>query len=112
MQRSEYWAGHLAAIEQEGLSTKAYAEREGLSKAALYYWRKVLKARSHLNQEKTGSGTAFVAVQLTETGGSGRSAPAPSSVVRLPGSVVLELVSVPDPAWLAMLCQTFCRRAL
>lgn len=112
MQRSEYWASHLAVIEQEGVSTKAYAEREGLSKAALYHWRKVLKARSHLKPEKTGAGTAFVAVTLAQGPESAVVAPAQSCVLRLPGAIVLELVSVPDTAWLAMLCQTFSRRAL
>ncbi|QTQ30901.1 hypothetical protein [Aromatoleum bremense] len=40
---SEYWSRHLAAIETERITTKAYAEREGLSVAALYHlpskWR-------------------------------------------------------------------------
>ncbi len=31
------WAAHLAAIEAEGISTQAYARREGISAATLYY---------------------------------------------------------------------------
>jgi transposase len=112
MQRSEYWAGHLAAIEQEGLSTKAYAEREGLSRAALYHWRKVLKARSCLKPEKTGAGTEFVAVTLAQAPGPAVAAPAQSCVLRLPGAIVLELVSVPEPAWLIALSEGLSRRAL
>lgn len=39
---SEFWLSHLSAIEAEGITTKAYAEREGLSPQALYAWRKRL----------------------------------------------------------------------
>lgn len=41
-ERSEFWWSHLSAIEAEGITTKAYAEREGLSPQALYQWRKRL----------------------------------------------------------------------
>ena len=30
-ERSKFWLSHLSAIEAEGITTKAYAEREGLS---------------------------------------------------------------------------------
>ena len=35
-ERRAFWLSHLSAIEAEGISTKAYAEREGLSAQALY----------------------------------------------------------------------------
>ncbi len=35
-ERSKFWLSHLSAIEAEGITTKAYAEREGLSPQALY----------------------------------------------------------------------------
>lgn len=35
---AETWSRHLAAIEAEGITTRAYAEREGLSVASLYGW--------------------------------------------------------------------------
>ena len=35
-ERSTFWLSHLSAIEAEGITTKAYAEREGLSPQALY----------------------------------------------------------------------------
>ena len=41
-ERAEYWSRHLAAIATEGISTLAYAKREGLAVASLYYWRKRL----------------------------------------------------------------------
>ena len=34
-ERSTFWLSHLSAIEAEGITTKAYAEREGLSPQAL-----------------------------------------------------------------------------
>jgi len=34
-ERAAYWSGHLAAIEREGITTRAYATREGLSVGAL-----------------------------------------------------------------------------
>lgn len=37
-ERSKFWLSHLSAIEAGGISTKAYAEREGLSPQALYQW--------------------------------------------------------------------------
>lgn len=43
-ERSTFWLSHLSAIEAEGITTKAYAEREGLSPQALYQWRKRLVA--------------------------------------------------------------------
>ncbi|MGL1835122.1 IS66 family insertion sequence element accessory protein TnpA, partial [Rhodocyclaceae bacterium SMB388] len=39
-EKSQFWLSHLSAIETEGITTKAYAEREGLSVKALYQWRK------------------------------------------------------------------------
>jgi hypothetical protein len=41
----EFWRGHLAAIEVEDISTKAYAEREGLDVRKLYEWRRRLRDR-------------------------------------------------------------------
>ena len=51
-ERSEFWLSHLSAIEAEGITTKAYAQREGLSPQALYQWRKrlVADARPHRTQ--------------------------------------------------------------
>ena len=39
----QYWSKHLAAIAAEGVSSKAYAKREGLAVASLYFWRRRLK---------------------------------------------------------------------
>jgi hypothetical protein len=94
-----FWSQHLAAIEAEGITTKAYAEREKLSVTALYQWRR------RLNVEAAGSqGVAqrdveasrhwLVPVRLTT------SRPE-RCVLAFTPSLQLELAGLPDPQWLA-----------
>jgi transposase-like protein len=40
----EFWAPHVAAIEQESVPTAEYAKRHGLALHSLYYWRQKIKA--------------------------------------------------------------------
>jgi hypothetical protein len=95
----QYWSAHLAAIANEPITTKAYAEREGLSVASLYYWRKRLKADAAAETAATSPAKRqLVPMQV-----------APSSQSRVactltlaPG-VHLELSQLPDPQWLASL---------
>lgn len=106
MKREAYWAGHLAAIEREGVSTKAYAEREGLSAAALYQWRGVLKKRATEGEPQCYGD--FVAVQCAQA------APISSAVVctlKLAGALTLELSVLPSVAWLAALGVALAREA-
>lgn len=98
----EFWSGHLSAITAEGITTMAYAKREGLSSSALYYWRKHLK-----NGVATGALTAspvavrptrqFVPVQVSDMSQAARCSLTVAPDVRL------ELVQLPDPEWLAAL---------
>ena len=60
-ERSTFWLSHLSAIEAEGITTKAYAEREGLSPQALYQWRKRLVAGGRRSRAKLGG---FVPIQI------------------------------------------------
>ncbi len=60
-ERSDFWLSHLSAIEAEGISTKAYAEREGLSAQALYQWRTRLITGHHPDQARLGG---FVPIQV------------------------------------------------
>jgi len=97
MGKAEYWAEHLAAIEAEGVRTRAYAPRQGLSAASLYTWRWRLKGG--------GAGLAplparggFMAVQLR-----------PSSeplrcTLTIGGGATLALSQMPSPQWVAALC--------
>lgn len=91
--RRDFWLQHLAAIEREGVTTKAYAEREGLSVGALYQWRRELKAPA---PHCVGGG--FVAVELE------RPARTERCLLRLSGGVALELAQLPGPNWVAALC--------
>lgn len=97
----QYWSDHLAAIAAEGVQTKAYAEREGLSVSALYYWRKRLKAEGSTQARALPvmpqAGRQFVPVQISDT-----SACVPCSLILAPG-VRLELAQLPSAQWLAAL---------
>ena len=42
----DWWRVHLQRIEAEELTTKAYADREGLDVQSLYYWRKVFRSET------------------------------------------------------------------
>lgn len=95
--RAEHWAGHLAAIEAEGVSIKAYAERAGISAAALYGWRRRLNGRPAAGAPSVRSGS-FVAVQVRE-----RSEPV-CCRLQLGAGATLELSQLPGPQWVAALC--------
>lgn len=94
-ERSEFWLSHLSAIEAEGITTKAYAEREGLSPQALYQWRKRLVAGGRRSRGQPGG---FVPVRIE-----------PSMAARADYTVVidaglrLECATLPAVDWLAAL---------
>lgn len=94
-ERAQYWLSHLSAIEAEGITTKAYAEREGLSTQALYQWRKRFVAGSRPTRTKVGG---FIPVQVE-----------PSTPTRAGCTVVidtglrLECAALPHVDWLAAL---------
>lgn len=92
---AEYWAGHLAAIEAEGISTQAYAKREGLSAAALYWWRRRLKGSQATPVHPVRRG-CFVPVQVRRTS-------EPIGCTLVIGAMTMELSQLPGPDWLAAL---------
>lgn len=96
-----YWSDHLAAIAAEGIQTKAYAKREGVSVSALYYWRKRLKAEGSTPPRAlpvaVQPGRQFVPVQISDA-----DARVPCSLTLAPG-VRLELAQLPSAQWLAAL---------
>jgi len=66
----DYWSQHLSAIRAEGISTKAYAQREGLSVASLYSWRSRLSRQARRAEPMPkvvamASVKPFVPVQLS-----------------------------------------------
>lgn len=100
-ERVQYWSDHLAQIATEGISTKAYAEREGLTPSSLYYWRKRLKAGTTKEGQRSSaaaSGRRFVAVQIADN-----SDPRVPCSLSVAGGVRLELAALPAPEWLAAL---------
>jgi transposase len=94
-ERAEFWSRHLATISAEKISTQAYAEREGLSVASLYYWRKRLNG-SRSAQVSLAAGH-FVAVQVhqneEQTG----------CQLHIGSRLQLDLPQLPSPRWLAQL---------
>lgn len=91
----QYWSAHLAAIAAEAITTKAYAEREGLSCASLYYWRKRLK---HTATPGQPARRQLVPVRVATA-----TAPYMACTLTLAPSVQLDLPQLPDPQWLASL---------
>lgn len=104
----DWWRAHLQCIEREGLTTKAYADREGIAPASLYYWRKTLKAEAGsepLGQESIKS--KFMAVTLADTQ---TADPLPGKTAHccliLPSGLRLEMSSLPSARWLMELGQS------
>lgn len=91
MTDSKDWPAHLAAIEAEGISTQAYARREGISAATLYYWRRRLKPTV-----SSSAAVSLVPVQVRE-----EMAVAPRCTVWLAPGVRLELSTLPPASWLS-----------
>lgn len=96
-ERADFWSQHLAAIAAEGITTQAYAKREGLSVNNLYYWRKRLSSTVS-RPSPTRSSQHFVAVHLSETSVS------VGCQLRISPGVQLDLPQLPSPQWLAQLC--------
>lgn len=104
----EFWSGHLAAIDAEAITTKAYAEREGLARSALFYWRKRLKAESEAAKTRATSNPSarlFVPVRVSEA------EPSVRCCLMLAPGVRLELAQLPTPEWLAALGAAILREA-
>ena len=95
-ERAEYWSHHLAAIATEGIATQAYAKREGLAAASLYYWRKRLNTVN--STDSAPSSGRFLAVQLPQHNEDS------GCQLRIGTGVQLHFPQVPSPHWLAALC--------
>ena len=87
-----FWARHVEAAHQSGLSAIAYAKQQGIPVKRLYFWQRRFKEvgaadlRSHAG--------AFVAVRVA--------APAVSlCTLILASGLRLEMSALPAPEWLA-----------
>ena len=96
-ERIEFWSRHLATISAEKISTQAYAEREGLSVASLYYWRKRLKSSGTCSTQVSLTAGHFVEVQVHQN--EERS----GCQLHIGSRLQLDLPQLPSPRWLAQL---------
>ena len=95
---AETWSRHLAAIEAEAITTRAYAEREGLSVASLYGWRKRLKRGEPVTNRPAAAPLGrFVPLQIEAAREEARCS------VMIGTQMRLEFSALPSPAWLAAL---------
>lgn len=97
-ERMQFWLSHLEAIQAEGISTKAYAAREGLSASSLYEWRRRLAAGTLPGQAPSGEGFAAVRIAPPVAAHS----PTACTVV-IEAALRLECARLPDADWLAAL---------
>ncbi|WP_185182481.1 hypothetical protein [Mycoavidus sp. B2-EB] len=94
---AKIWSEHLLSARKEGLSLSDYAKREGLSRKALYYWKKKLSVVGERVEPKQES--KFVSLRVSEK----TSEPRLCSSLILASGVRLELSGVPSPEWLIAL---------
>lgn len=93
-----FWMAHIAAIEEEGVATSAYAKRHGLALKSLYYWhRKVRLAAVPTSPQ------AFVALRVSEPMADSASM---ACVLVLACGLRLEMPALPSPVWLAALSRS------
>jgi len=107
-ERSTFWLSHLSAIEAEGITTKAYAEREGLSPQALYQWRKRLVAGGRRNRAERGDHAqrgGFVPIQIEPS-----MTPRAGCTVVIDAQLRLECATLPGVDWLAALSAALSER--
>ena len=92
-----FWAQHVEAASQAGISSVAYAERHGLHVKRLYFWQRRLRAdAAHVKPARRQN--SFVALQVAVA------APA-NCILTLTSGLRLELSELPAPQWLAALAR-------
>jgi transposase len=90
--RHEFWFQHLRRCKEEGLTLKAYAEREGLTLSVLYGWSKRYKQQSGISGQFTR-----VARSMAETASRYR--------LRFPSGLILEWDGSADSSELSRLLE-------
>jgi hypothetical protein len=63
-----YWRQHIEALEESGLTRKAYCEKNQIKLSALAYWRHRLSSLQ--KQDKQANGVDWIPLQLNEDGSS------------------------------------------
>ena len=115
IQKTEFWATHVAALKLEATSASQYAKQHNLAVKSLYYWRRKLAAAKPAHQAaakqvqhiesahqtetkpiQSVSGTKFVALQVAT--------PRPTNcTLSLPSGLQLEMSALPPTEWIAAL---------
>jgi hypothetical protein len=96
----EFWAPHVAAMEQESVPTAEYAKRHGLALHSLYYWRQKIKTAAAQTSGSPERSSTFVALTVSER----VPAQQPGGCTLVLGTGVrVELPALPAPEWLAAL---------
>ena len=95
----EFWAPHVAALEQESVAVAVYAKRHGLALHSLYYWRQKIKTAAQTSGSPEPS-SAFVALTMSEPV---LAQPSGGCTVVLGAGVRVELAALPSAEWLAAL---------
>lgn len=95
----QFWVEHVAAIEREEIPVTAYAKREGISLAAIYYWKAKLRVPAEVCGAAKSAG-AFVQLRVADS----VDARIPAGcTLMLASGVCLEMAGLPAPEWLARL---------
>lgn len=101
------WAGHVAAIKAQGISTIDYARQNGLAISTLYRWQsKLQRTSAEVSKPDTLRAPAqpgkFIALRLSEPQRLMPTEPTHCTLV-LSGGLHLEMATLPAPQWLAQL---------
>ena len=105
--KRQHWSRHIVAAKSEAKGLKAYATRNGLSLASLYYWQRKLQLEAtpdSMTQSDTTDKTCgkFVALRINDPAWVGRQVTGNCTLI-LAGDIRLEMAQFPDPQWLAAL---------
>ena len=101
-----WWQGHLQRIEQEGISTKAYAQREGLDVKELYESRRNFKRRVSapmVADNPTRVSRQFVELRPCLDSSKDTGSSDVNCCLVLPSGVRLEMSALPNTGWIAAL---------
>jgi len=103
----QYWAGHVAAIKAQGISTIDCAQQHALARSTLYHWQNKLR-RAGAETSKPDKSTAptqpskFIALRMSDPQRLVPPTPTNCTLV-LPSGMRLEMAALPAPQWLSEL---------
>ena len=95
------WAEVVASYEASGLSQETFARREGVAASTLRYW--LYRFRRERLDGTPAEASRFIEIASSEPGGAGSGNA--GVVLRVGGSVALELSELPEPGYLAALAR-------